>query len=78
MKRGYLEWARLHDLRHFFGSYLASNGVRREVIAELMGHKSIVSTALYARFDDDILKDGIETFSVRKSSANIRMWDSTQ
>lgn len=60
------EWARVHDLRHFFGSYLASNGKRREVIAKLMGHTNMDSTALYARFDDDALIDTIDAFTVRE------------
>lgn len=57
-----LAWARFHDLRHFFASYLASQGVRREVIAELMGHKDMRSTARYARFDDQALKDATAVF----------------
>jgi len=64
-----LDWVRFHDLRHFFASYLASTGVRREVIAEILGHKSILSTARYARFDDNTLKDAMKSF-VRKPSAN--------
>ena len=66
------EWARIHDLRHFFGSYLACNGERREVIAKLMGHTNMNSTALYARFDDDTLIDTINAFTVRKTSANLK------
>ena len=69
------DWARVHDLRHFFGSYLASHGERREVIAKLMGHSSINSTALYARFDDDTLIESINAFSVRKTSANFISMD---
>ena len=63
------EWIRIYDLRHFFGSYLASHGERREVIAKLMGHADMNSTALYARFDDDALKDCINAFTVRKTFA---------
>jgi len=57
-----INWARFHDLRHFYASYLASNGTRREVIAAILGHKTIVSTARYARFDDDTLKDAVDSF----------------
>ena len=70
-KKAGFEWARIHDLRHFFGSYLASHGERREVIAKLMGHSDINSTALYARFDDDTLIESINAFTVRKVSANL-------
>ena len=51
-KKAGFEWLRVHDLRHFFGSYLASHGERREVIAKLIGHANMNSTALYARFDE--------------------------
>jgi len=71
-KKAGFEWARIHDLRHFFGSYLASHGERREVIAKLMGHRNLNSTALYARFDDDTLIDSINAFTVRKVSANLK------
>jgi len=71
-KRAGFEWARIHDLCHFFGSYLASHGKRREVIAKLMGHTNINSTALYARFDDDTLIESINAFTVRKTSANFQ------
>ena len=71
-KKAGFEWARVHDLRHFFGSYLACNGERREVIAKLMGHSDIKSTALYARFDDDTLIDTINAFTVRKTSAILK------
>ena len=71
-KKAGFEWARVHDLRHFFGSYLASSGKRREVIAKLMGHTNMNSTALYARFDDDTLIDTIDAFTVRKTSANFK------
>ena len=64
------EWARFHDLRHFYGSYLACNGVRREVIAKLLGHRDLASTARYARFDDQTLIEATETF-VGKVSARI-------
>ena len=76
-KKAGFEWARIHDLRHFFGCYLASHGERSEVIAKLMGHSNINSTALYARFDDDTLIESINAFSVRKTSANFKSMDVT-
>ena len=72
-KKAGFEWARVHDLRHFFGSYLASHGERREVIAKLMGHRDLNSTALYARFDDDTLIESINAFTVCKVSANLKL-----
>lgn len=72
-KKVNLEWVRIHDLRHFYGSYLASNGIRREVIAEILGHKDLKSTARYAKFDDQALLDAGEVF-VRKPSAKREQW----
>lgn len=41
---------RFHDLRHTAASYLAMSGVRIEVIAEILGHKSLATTRRYAHF----------------------------
>lgn len=70
-KKAGLEWVRIHDLRHFYASFLASNGVRREVIGEILGHKDTRSTARYAKFDDKTLHDAGSVF-VRKVSANLK------
>lgn len=40
---------RFHDLRHTFGSTLASRGVSIQVIAKAMGHSSVRVTERYAR-----------------------------
>lgn len=40
--------ARLHDLRHTYGSYLAMDGVDILTIGKLMGHLNIKSTQIYA------------------------------
>ncbi len=42
------EGARLHDLRHTFGSWLAQAGVPLQEIRDLMGHQSIKTTEIYA------------------------------
>ncbi len=39
---------RFHDLRHTAASYLAMSGVRIEVIADILGHRSIQTTRRYA------------------------------
>jgi site-specific recombinase XerD len=46
---------RPHMLRHCFGTSLAAAGVAPDVIAELMGHASIVSTEIYLHPDWDRL-----------------------
>jgi integrase len=40
--------ARLHDLRHTYGSYMAMAGVDLYTIGKLMGHLNIKSTQIYA------------------------------
>ena len=45
--------ARLHDLRHTYGSYLAMEGVDLLTIKNLMGHRDIKSTQIYAHLSSD-------------------------
>ena len=39
---------RLHDIRHTVGAILASGGVPERIIAQFLGHKSLVTTRRYA------------------------------
>lgn len=41
-----------HTSRHTFGTLAASAGIRREVIAKLMGHTDLRSTAIYSKLTD--------------------------
>jgi len=56
-----LNWSRLHDLRHTFGSTLAMAGERETSIQNLMRHKSKVSTDVYIRLSPDHLKDAADS-----------------
>lgn len=47
---------RFHDLRHTFGSQLASAGVPLQVIAKVLGHSSIRMSERYARPSAESLK----------------------
>jgi integrase len=47
--------ARLHDLRHTYGSYLAMSGVDLFTIGKLMGHLDIKSTQIYAHLSPEHL-----------------------
>lgn len=60
-KEAGLEWARIHDLRHFFGCFLVNRGIRHEVIADLMGI-TVGMVARYARFDDKTRRDAVGVF----------------
>ena len=48
---------RFHDLRHTFGSRLASKNVTVQVISKVMGHTSITMTMRYARPSAEALRD---------------------
>lgn len=55
-----LKDARFHDLRHTFGSHLVMSGKHLKVIQELMRHKDISSTMVYAKVSPEYLKDASE------------------
>ena len=45
---------RFHDLRHAYGSRLASKGLTARQIADAMGHKKTATTEIYIqRFNGD-------------------------
>ena len=44
------ERTRLHDLRHAVGAHLAAAGVPLNVIADILGHRSLRVTERYSRF----------------------------
>ena len=48
---------RFHDLRHTFGSRLASKNVSIQVISKAMGHTSIAMTMRYSRPSAEALRD---------------------
>lgn len=57
------DWARVHDLRHFFCSYLLNNGVDHMTVAALSGHNSIdVLKRRYGHYDDETLREAIFRF----------------
>ena len=62
------EVLRLHDIRHTVGAILASSGVPERVIAQLLGHKSLVTTRRYAHLYPDAIGQAIEAL-VKASTA---------
>jgi integrase len=46
---------RFHDLRHTYGSSLASQGLSLAIVGKVMGHANQATTARYARPDDRVL-----------------------
>ena len=51
---------RFHDLRHTFASHLAMAGTNIKTIQELMRHKSIQSTMIYANVSPEHLREASE------------------
>ena len=47
---------RIHDLRHTYGSSLASDGLSLAIIGKVMGHADQATTARYARPDNRVLE----------------------
>lgn len=60
LKRAGIEDLRLHDLRRTLGSWLASSGANSFMIGKALGHKSIKSTAIYARLNIDPVAASID------------------
>ena len=50
---------RTHDLRHTFASHLRKAGVTIDRIKELLGHKSLSTTMIYAHLDQTDLKEAM-------------------
>lgn len=53
LKRAQIQGLRIHDLRRTFGSWQAATGASLTVIGKSLGHRSVVSTSIYARLNLD-------------------------
>lgn len=51
-----LEGFRLHDLRHSFASFLASDGISLPIIGRLLGHTQVSTTDRYSHLQDEPLR----------------------
>ena len=56
-KRAGMREATLHSLRHSFGAHLRMAGVSLADIADLMGHKDLATTQIYAKVEQQHLRD---------------------
>jgi len=45
----------LHSLRHFFATYALDNGMRIDVLAQMLGHSSIATTQKYIHRSDEVI-----------------------
>lgn len=56
-----IEDLRIHDLRRTLGSWQARTGASLTIIGKSLNHKSIQSTAVYARLDTDPVRQSVNT-----------------
>jgi len=59
-KRAAIPDIRIHDIRRTHGSYLAIAGVSLPQIGAALGHRSLQSTAIYARLHDEAVRTARE------------------
>jgi integrase len=52
---------RLHDLRRTLGSWMAQSGNSLHLIGRVLNHSSQATTAVYARFAQDNVRDALES-----------------
>lgn len=56
-----IENLRIHDIRRTLGSYQAITGASLHIIGKSLGHKSSISTQIYARLTNDPVRASMET-----------------
>lgn len=59
LDRAGLSDLRIHDLRRTLGSWQAREGASMAIIGKSLNHKSMLSTAVYARLDLDPVRDSV-------------------
>lgn len=57
--------ARLHDLRHSYASYLLMGGVQLKTVKELLRHKDLKATQIYAHLDRAHLNEALKKLSFK-------------
>lgn len=68
-ERAELADVRLHDLRHTHASVAAAAGLSLHAIGKLLGHRQASTTARYAHFGDDPLKEAAARVQLRIADA---------
>lgn len=63
-KKAGIRQATLHSLRHSFGAHLRMAGINLADIADLMGHKDLATTQIYARVQQEHLRTVIEKLTL--------------
>lgn len=60
VERAGIDDLRIHDLRRTAGSYMAMQNVSPTIIGKALGHRSLASTAVYARLTQDPVRLALE------------------
>ena len=77
LKEANIENFRWHDMRHDFASQLAMRGVPLFTIKELMGHKDIKTTLVYADLAANVKRDAVKLLP-KNISRNEALFDRAQ
>jgi integrase len=64
-----VEDVRLHDLRRTVGSWLAQAGNDLHLIGKVLNHSQLPTTAVYARFSQDVVHQALEAHGERIMAA---------
>jgi len=64
--------ATVHALRHSFGAHLRMAGVPLANIADLMGHRDLATTQIYAKVQIDHLRDAVSRLSPILSDVSLK------
>ena len=77
LKAAELPRIRIHDLRHSFASNLVASGISLAVVQELMGHKDIQTTMVYAHLGPNLKQAAVDSL-VRYSQDMVTEPNGTQ
>lgn len=69
LERAGIKDLRLHDLRRTLGSWQAATGANLSIIGRTLDHKSVTTTAIYARLDLDPVRQSVNTATAAILSA---------
>jgi integrase len=64
-----IEDARLHDLRHTYGTYAALSGANAFAVRDLLGHKTLAMTNRYVERAADMVRATVDSVSGRVAAA---------
>ena len=60
LKRAKITNLRIHDLRRSLGSWQATTGASLPIIGKTLAHKNVSTTAIYARLNNDPVRESME------------------